>query len=366
MKRKALIPLVLGLVIGLATVKMLVDFARKAQAGNQNKQTVKAIRAKQDIGAYEGITPDMVEVVETGDSLFAPAGDRIESVDGVADRVAAKAIPQNAAVLKSMLAPEGTRPGMVGRIPAGFRAVSVKIDEVTGVSYQLKPGDWVDVIVVMDVDSPTRGKKDTVAEVILQHVQIAAIGYAAEAQVAGPGGGSKVKPAKSASLLVPEEEVPKLHLAATKGKITLAMRGEDDTDKGSNPFAHSNDLFASSKPPSPKPSGDSGKSKIPNWLNPGGSRVDPLMPHTILLYKGSPTDRSLRAMEQVTFENAASSKIVDISIGPPTRTLSTMTPQRLGRPMPSAPASDSAAPGSQDGESAAPAGDEDAESDEDG
>lgn len=226
MKGKAIIPLVLGLGIGLVTVKFLVDTIRKAQASNQSQETITVIRASQDIDAYEAITADKVELVETVDSLLAPTNDRIGSLEEIEGRVAAKAIPQCAAVLKSMLAPEGTPAGMVGRIPPGFRAVSVKIDEVTGVAFQIKSGDWVDVIVVMDIDSSTRGRKETIAEVILQHVQVAAIGHTAT----GPTAESKsnMKPAKSATLLVREEDVPRLHLAGTRGKITLAMRGEDE------------------------------------------------------------------------------------------------------------------------------------------
>ena len=153
MKRTAIIPLVLGLGIGLLAVKFGVDSIRKAQASIAARQSVTVVRAKQDIAAYEGIQKDMVETVETADSLFAPATERMDKVETAIGRVTSKPIPKNAPVLLSMLAPVGTRPGMVGRIPPGYRAVSVKIDEVSGVAYQVQPGDWVDVIVVMDVDT---------------------------------------------------------------------------------------------------------------------------------------------------------------------------------------------------------------------
>ena len=58
---------------------------------------------------------------------------------------------------------------------------------------------------VMDVDADVRGKKETVAEVILQHVQVAAVGFTARRRRRRESA-SKVKPAKSATLLVPEAE----------------------------------------------------------------------------------------------------------------------------------------------------------------
>lgn len=207
MKGRAIIPLVLGLCVGLVAVKYLVQTLQNAKGSTGASEAVSVVRATQDLESFQEITAEFVELVETSDDAFAPSQERITSLEDVIGRVTAKAIPERAPVLQSMLAPPDTLPGMVGRIPPGFRAVSVKIDEVTGVAYQLKPGSWVDVIVVMDIMTGSgRNAKETIAEVILQHVQVAAIGRSAT----GPtdGRGSKMKPAKSATLFVAEKDVP--------------------------------------------------------------------------------------------------------------------------------------------------------------
>lgn len=320
MKAKAIIPLLLGLGVGVVTVKLAVDTIRKAQAANKSPEKIKAVRAKVDIEAFTEITPEMVEVVETADSLFAPASERIGSLEELKGRVAGKAIPERSAVLKSMLAPEGAKPGMVGRIKPGFRAVSVKIDEVTGVAYQIKPGDWVDVIVVMDVQTNARGKKETIAEVILQHVQVAAIGQRGTRQPTEAS--SKVKPAKSVTLLVAEDDVPKLHLAGTRGKITLAMRGDDDAKKDPAPSATMGDVLAmmnnawggakkanGSAPDKPIPA------RRPPWVEPE-EELEP--PHQVLVRRGSfVKGKATDSFERITFENADSPYIVDVSQGLP-------------------------------------------------
>lgn len=335
MKRKAIIPLLLGLGVGLFTVKLAVDAIRKAQAASRSTQTVKAVRATQDINAYEEINATMVEVVETADSLFAPTRERIETIDEVVGRVAAKAIPERAPVLRAMLAPEGTPPGMVGRIPPGYRAVSVRIDEVTGVAYQIKPGDWVDVIVVMDIDSRTRGRKETIAEVILQHVQVAAIGHATTQQPSS--GGTKVKPAKSATLFVREEDVPKLHLAATRGKVTLAMRGADpEITDSRRPSANMGDVIAALREPAPSPG------TVPSWMQAMGKlleqqggqpkrrpadqpvEVEPEPPHTVTVYRGAPGGGTPGAVERITFENGDSTNIIEVAQGHPSRASATL------------------------------------------
>lgn len=316
MKGKAIIPLLLGLGVGFVTVKLAVDAIRKAQAANQSVPTVKAVRAKQDIEPFTRITQEMVEEVETADSAFAPKLDRIEDVKEVLGRVTAKSIPDKAAVLKSMLAPEGTPAGLQGQIPPGYRAVSVKIDEVTGVAYQLKPGDWVDVIVVMDIATGMRGHKETIAEVILQHVQVAAIGHDTNPQQ--PDSSSKVKPAKSATILVREEDVPKLHLAATRGKVTLAMRGKDDVNRDPPPSAKLGDVIAMlghALEPDKKTNEPDGNQPIPPVPGPSPNRAEREVPYTVLVVHGNAGSKEPTTFEMLTFEDKESLNVIKASQG---------------------------------------------------
>jgi len=319
MKGKAIIPLVLGLCVGLVAVKFLFDTLQKAKGANAERKLVPIVRARQDIDSFEIITPDLVEVVETADTGLAPSAEWVSSVDDLLGRVTAKSIPKHSPVFNSMLAPEGTPAGMVGRIPSGFRAVSVKIDEVTGVAYQLKPGSWVDVIVVMDIDTGRGRQKETIAEVILENVQVAAIGQATDAANAETG--AKVKPAKSATLLVREEDVPKLHLVQTRGKITLSMRGEDDKSVGTLAKARSTEVFGyEGEEPNqtqtvvtPATVVQTVQSQVQKQPEPP---IDP--PHNVTVYLGSPTNTD-PAVQQLTFENTHSRTLLALSAGPVNR-----------------------------------------------
>lgn len=324
MNRKAVIPLVLGLVIGLVAVKLVMDTAKRAQGSNQAQQKFAVVQAKTDIGVYEEISPGMVQVIEIGDSALAPPQERIAGVELAIGRVTAKPIPQNAPVLKSMLAPEGTKPRMVGRIPPGFRAVSVKIDEVTGVAYQMQAGDWVDVIVVMDIDSGARAKKETIAEVILQHVQVAAVGQGESNAPEPAGGKGTVKPAKSATLLVKEVDVPKLHLAATRGKITLAMRGEDDKTMEEPVVAHSSEIGTQGTIADPPPVLPKVVEKLLQPRPVQVAEAPQQVPYTVAVYRGTSLGNKPAPVERITFESNKSPKILEVTFGSPTRASATM------------------------------------------
>jgi len=313
--RGSIIPLVLGLCIGLVAVKFGVDAIKNARGAVRAQSTIEIVRAKLDINAYEKITAEMVELVETTDDTFVPGQDRITSLDDVIGHVTAKAIPMQAPVLLSMLAPEGTLPGMVGRIPLGYRAVSVRIDEVTGVAYQVRPGDFVDVIVVMDIETGSRRRtRETIAEVILQNIQVAAIGQETGDSTDVPGK-PKVKPAKSATLLVSEGDVPKLHLAATRGKITLAMRGDADKVTNAINFARDSDVFAALRG---EPEVEETDTKPKVAPVPQIVRADPepeFEPCSVVIRRGSTVANVRPVTERIIFESPTSTNIIGVSEG---------------------------------------------------
>jgi pilus assembly protein CpaB len=98
--------------------------------------------------------------------------------------------------------------------------VSVRVNEVIGVSGYVTPGTRVDVVVTL---SPTQQAQDMTAKVILTDVQVLAAGTKMERD-------TKDKPVAVTvvTLLVNPEEAERLTLAANEGKIQLALRNPLD------------------------------------------------------------------------------------------------------------------------------------------
>ena len=236
MKSKAVIPLVIGVVIGLMAVKFGLNVIKKAK-GSTASETV--VVAKADIPALQPITADMLTTKQAAKSLL-PKG-CFSDPKKVVKRVTNSRVHAGLPLLSSMLAPPGTAPGLPVRIKPGFRAVSVKIDEVTGVAFQLKPGDFVDVIAVMKVPKEMLfgDLPETVSRTIIENVEVAAVGRSLESDEETDRG----KPAKSATLLVKPEQIPRLHLAQTLGKITLSLRGSLGNEAAKMVYARQSELF---------------------------------------------------------------------------------------------------------------------------
>lgn len=312
MKSKAMIPLILGGVVGLLAIRFASDAIRRAKG--TPTETVKAVVARIDIPASCELTVDMLEALETPKTPLVPDGAFTE-VQQLVGRVTSKAIPQSAVIAPLSLAPPGTPSGLTERIPEGYRAVSVKIDEVSGVAGQIKPGDYVDVIVVMRVK---RGREDeTISRIILQRVKVLAIGLSlGDSTPAGPQ-----QMARSLTLLVANTDVPKLHLAQTQGKVTLAMRGADDSILAEDSFVSSEewegDTGRQGQQTEPPPADLAG----PPASGPGSVLTPSLppdpanAPFTVTVVLGPLQAEGTAAVQRITYENRNSLNVVDVSMG---------------------------------------------------
>src|SRR4051812_29504797 len=124
-------------------------------------------------------------------------------------------------ILPLKLASKEAGAGLPPAIPPGLRAVSVRVNEVIGVSGYVTPGTRVDVVVTL---SPTQQTQDMTAKVILTDVQVLAAGTKMERDI------EKGKPiaVNVVTLLVNPDEAERLTLAANEGKIQLALRNPLD------------------------------------------------------------------------------------------------------------------------------------------
>lgn len=242
MKKVAIIPLVLGVVVGGLAIKFGLDTIQKAEAKGR-VEMVTAVVAADDIPATSEIKEAMVTTVKTPVTPLL-GRDSFQDLKDVVGRVAHAAIPRGAVVREALLAPVGTPSGLMVRIPKGFRAISLKINEVSAVGYQLRPGSVVDVIAVMK----SGRRREMVSRIILQQIKVLAVG---RTLTATSDLNAKPKAAKSVTLLVRDSDVPKLYLAQTNGKVTLAMRSPDDTLVSGSGLASESELLGIVEPVTP-------------------------------------------------------------------------------------------------------------------
>jgi pilus assembly protein CpaB len=120
-------------------------------------------------------------------------------------------------LFETQLAPTSVKTGGVSAIISpNKRAMAVKVDKVSGVSGFISPGSHVDVLVTIEGFTKT----------VLENVLILTVGQQMEAA----GKQEKATPVDVITMELTSEETEKLALAASEGRIMLALRNPTDTD----------------------------------------------------------------------------------------------------------------------------------------
>jgi pilus assembly protein CpaB len=216
MSKRAIIPLVIGLGVGLFALKLGLDVVKKAQGTQAAPATKQVVVAKAPISRESAITAEQIEVVDWPAALV-PSGS-FSDPTAVIDRVASVSLVNGMFISEVVLRPPGAKAGLEATIPSGYRAVAVKTDEYSAVGHWLTPGAHVDVLVVMNSHSRNRGSS---SRVILRNIEVLAVG-----QVLDTNNKPGVISSRSITVLVRDQDAPKLHLASSQGKIRFALRGQ--------------------------------------------------------------------------------------------------------------------------------------------
>ena len=216
---------VIAFITSLLVVGWLRDINIKtaAEAAIPVMTTGEVVVAKVDLPWGTKLTPEMLQVVNY------PAGALPEgyykNVDDLKDSVLLHNLTMNEPILRSKLASgKDVGAGVAAVTDPTKRAMSVKVDEVIGVSGFIKPGDHVDVMVTIEPDSKSQ---NPVAKMILGNLKVLAAGMQYEKN----GNEKDPKPVQVMTLEVDIEEAEKLALASTQGKLRLALRNPLNVEK---------------------------------------------------------------------------------------------------------------------------------------
>ena len=223
-RNKAIVILGIGALIALiASVFTYGWLQRKGRVQAQTVETISVVVASSDLTWGTVLSTDKVKLAPfLRQSL--PEG-YFADVKKVVDRTLIHPVKMNEPIFDSRLAPTGTQGGGVAAvISPKKRAMAVKVDKVVGVSGFIHPGNRVDVLVTLS-QTGTGRVATPITKTVLENVLVLATG--AEMEKAG----NREKPSQVdvITLEVGVEEGEKLALAASEGKLQLALRNSADT-----------------------------------------------------------------------------------------------------------------------------------------
>ncbi|HKE29142.1 MAG TPA: Flp pilus assembly protein CpaB [Bryobacteraceae bacterium] len=210
--------------VALASATLLSWFLYANTVAPRTERQVKIVVAAHDVPLGVMLKPADLKTTSYPES-GVPKGAVLQTKDALY-HVLLVSMNTNEPVLLSKLSTVTGAEGMSATIEPGYRAVSVAITDVNGVSGLIQPNSRVDVLFT---------RTGTIAEAststILQNVKVLYTGHAiAAGQTADP----RAPRSQVATLLLTPADAQKLELAKNQGKIGLSLRNPLDKTEAEN------------------------------------------------------------------------------------------------------------------------------------
>ena len=151
-------------------------------------------------------------------------------------RVALRPIVPGEPILASKVSGDNGRATLASNLPEDMRAVSIPINDVSGVGGFVRPGDVVDVILTRQIPGEGAQPTDKMTTVALENVLVLGIDQVADENNTEP------IVSKTATLQTDIYGAQKLALAREIGVLSLALRNVENQEVGATETVVANDL----------------------------------------------------------------------------------------------------------------------------
>ena len=241
MRRRFLLILICASVIGLLA-SVLVYRVISQVASARSDQSEQIVVAAVDLGLADTVTSQHIKLVNWPKASVHPGA--LRTAAEAEGRVVRSSIVAGEPLIEGKLAPQLAGRGgiMPMLIPEGQRGVTIRVDDAMRESGFVLPNSRVDVLVSMSKG----GSSEKIAKVILQDVTVLAAGQTVEMKDNKPVTNTTV------TLALTPQQVERLAVAQSEGRLMLAQRNLRDTQFVRTPGATPSSLL-SDIAPAPNP-----------------------------------------------------------------------------------------------------------------
>ncbi|WP_416877177.1 Flp pilus assembly protein CpaB [Litorimonas sp.] len=212
-----------------------INSAVKKELGQTSSETVQQVKtipttpilvADIELAFGDVLTPDSVRLVEyPKDSVPDGAFTNLDTLLGEqGERVVLSTLTLNEPILGHKISGPNGKASLSARIRPGYRAVAVRVDDVSGVAGFVVPGDIVDVIYTREPESAANKRSNSsasnyVSDIILQNISVLGVDQNQSNKTA------EANVARTVTLEVKNEDGQALNLAMEYGTLSLSLRG---------------------------------------------------------------------------------------------------------------------------------------------
>jgi pilus assembly protein CpaB len=223
MKRQTLIALGVAIILGLIAVLIANTYltGRERQLAKAEPQgLVRVAVASMPLKFGDDITADKVKFVPYPAASLPPGAHRsmAELLPEGKRRVALRPILVNQPLLATDLSGEGQSASIAALLPDGMRAVTARINDISGVAGFVKPNDTVDVLITRTPIGGDGASGAQVTDVLLQNVRVIAMGASVASEE------NKPSSTRSTTLELTPVDAQKIVLGQQLGSLSLVLR----------------------------------------------------------------------------------------------------------------------------------------------
>jgi pilus assembly protein CpaB len=219
--KRLIIALLAAIIFGLIAAVSVKQYLLSAKTFETSLNDV--VVAKVDIPVGSRLIAEQLTVAQFPANV-TPEG-AVSTIDeNLVGRVVITSLSPRDPVTEGKLAPVGAAGGLSSMIPEGYRAMTVAVNEVVGVSGFIMPGTLVDIVVVITPPKGS-GNDEMISKIVLQNIKVLASGQ----NIDKPQNGREAERAiRAVTLQVTPEQAEKLALASSEGRLQLVMRNSVD------------------------------------------------------------------------------------------------------------------------------------------
>ncbi len=210
-----------ALVVSAGASVLIYRLVAAQLAGHASQPTNHVLVAARNLVAGDLIKEGDVTVANWGGAI--PQGAELKPEDAIG-RGVIEPIYAGEPIVESRIAAKGAGAGLAAIIPAGMRAVAVRVNDVAGVAGFVTPGMRVDILVAGN--PPGGSSVGTQTKVLLQNIEVLSAGQDIQKDAEG-----KPISVPVVNLLVTPEQAEVLSLASNEARIQMVLRNPTDKDK---------------------------------------------------------------------------------------------------------------------------------------
>lgn len=212
---------ILALIFGLTAAYLTFNYLEQMRESMDNREYTRILVAARDIPTQTIITAEMVKMKAFPSEFIN--NQEILDINEAVGKVSLTNFNQGEVILAHRLIKRSDRKqGLAYAIETGMRAMSVTVDEASGVAGLIKIGDRVDIIARLNGEE---GLMPPSSVVVLQNIEVLALGSSI---TDNPNNSKEKTTAKTVTLAVTLENSLRLKTAIESGKISLILRSPAD------------------------------------------------------------------------------------------------------------------------------------------